>query len=211
MMNADDAEAFFNEFLARIPSRIHALERNVRTTVGFEGWQANFSELSIVALTRWYEVVGQLDSLDHSEHHTGTHRHASLPKPIDDLLSDQDRADRSNKAFRDLTIESSSIAVDIAIYVAESVRNAFPSMRWMRSDRYEFLDSNHPILEEHKNEGFAPILSGCLTALAMLRFPDNEVCFSKMRVALMYGADATEQYRQSRLDKERRKDSRKRR
>ncbi len=54
------AEAFLKEFVSRIPSRISALERNVRSTEGFEGWKADGSEESVLALGSWVLKVGRL-------------------------------------------------------------------------------------------------------------------------------------------------------
>jgi hypothetical protein len=203
MMNTNDAETFLEEFVAMIPSRVHALERNVRATPGFEGWRADFSRTSIAALTQWYKVVGEREPLDPSSIRPSNTGHPSLPDSMNQFLTDYDRGEQARLAFRDLTIESSAIAVDIGIYMAESLHKVYPTLRWVRCDLFTTRESNFPVLEERSNRGFDPIMSGCKLAFAILRFPENNYCFADRYDVFLNNAGLTEQYRQSRLEKKR--------
>ena len=118
-------------FLAQIPSRLETLEREVRREQPYGAWHADRSPESLVALGDWFasnvrtrpRTAGEIAAIE-----------AGNPYPIE--VDDYD-----------LTVETQSMAADVGICLAETLRAHHAQLEWTidLSDR-RFIDYGKPVL-----------------------------------------------------------------
>lgn len=102
-------------FLSIIPERIRVLENAIRSDQGPEGWSADLTAGSLDVLGQWFEAqveTRELNPAELAEYRAGM----TIDVPIETW---------------DLTNRTYSLAMDIGMYLGESILRAWPGrLRW---------------------------------------------------------------------------------
>lgn len=194
------AEASLKDYVSRIPSRIAALEANVRSTAGFEDWRANRTDESFRRLGPWMLKVGRVQPVCPDDVQVEVYNPKLHPSTVEFML---ELAKRDLTA--ELTEETAVIAVDIGIYCGEAVREQCPSLRWRRCKAKCDVNFNYPLLEMKTSAGQNPIDASCRFTMALLDGREQANEYHRMLHMWMRGAANSEDYRQQKLLKAERK------
>lgn len=113
-MSKAEIEFYFNWFMERLPSRIEMLESTVRG-MSFPQWSADCTKCSLQNLGEWY--AGQI---------------RTEPRSIEEQtqLANTNPMAPANDLSWKLTNLTYSYAVDVGIYMAETLRHQFEFLRW---------------------------------------------------------------------------------
>jgi hypothetical protein len=126
-----ELKAYLDWFLGQIPERIAQLEQEVRLAPAFDGWAANKSPDSLTALGAWF--VAQVETRKRTtEEMAALSASGSFPVniPEDEL---------TNRTF--------SLAMDLGMYLAETLRAQHPKLKWQQPlDDQKFADYGQPVL-----------------------------------------------------------------
>ena len=134
-MSRAEGNAYFKWFMGQMPIRIGILDEAVRSTTGYEGWQADGSPDSLVGLGQWF--------YDHVE----TRKRTEEEKEA--IYS------KGPKWFRSVEIEDCeltnrtfSLAMDIGMYLGRAVQINLPQTKWMmvKKPRND-MDYQQPVLK----------------------------------------------------------------
>jgi len=195
-MTWQEAEVFIKLFRAKTTERIAALEKNVRSTPGFEDWHADFTAESRCRLGPWLLTVGKTTPVDPDDVHVEVFKPGLSPETI--ACMEMVAKEIVNL---ELTETTGAMAVDIGIYVGEAVRLEYPSVQWQRCKAKCDDNHNYPLLELTTNWGGNPIRLFCNFAMALLEGRFEAACFERIFGDWMGGAAETEDYRQRKISK----------
>jgi hypothetical protein len=113
-MSRKELRAYFQWFQEITPERIEQLACIVRSSPGFENWQADYSAQSLNALGDWFAT--QIETRPRTQEEIDTFN-AQAPFPIE----------ISN---RELTNRTFSLAMDIAMYLNQVFLRNNPELKW---------------------------------------------------------------------------------
>lgn len=131
---------FYAWFMEQIPLRIAILESTIRESESFEGWKADFSVDSLDPLGMWF--ISQVTT-------------RTRPREVMDELIRQIPYPIDLENW-ELTEKTFSLAFDIGIYFAETLRKHHPYIKWdlIITGSKRYMDYGHPIL---KGMGILPL------------------------------------------------------
>jgi hypothetical protein len=113
-MSTKELEAYGEWFCVALPDRISELAQEVKLTVGFEKWEPNLSVESLSSVGAWFFDQVKLRPRTDREI-----EEIKLRSQIEVDVSDQE-----------LTTRTFSLAMDIAMYFGEVIRNNVTETRW---------------------------------------------------------------------------------
>jgi hypothetical protein len=113
-MSRKELRAYFQWFQEITPERIEQLACIVRSSPGFENWQADYSPQSLNALGDWFAT--QTETRPRTQEEIDTFN-VQAPFPIE--ISD-----------RELTNRTFSLAMDIAMYLNQVFLRNNPELKW---------------------------------------------------------------------------------
>ena len=118
-------------FHASIPERIAQLESAVRSTPGYESWRATAEPETLGSLGAWF--------VDHV---------TVRPRSPEEIAQLQQRsAMLASPPTTDLTNETFSLAMDIGMYFARTLQQAYPQLQWTQYlDNKKFAHYGQPVL-----------------------------------------------------------------
>jgi hypothetical protein len=126
-----ELRAYLDWFLGQIPERIAQLEQEVRLASAFYDWAANKSPDSLTALGAWF--VTQVETRKRTTDEMAALR-ASGSFPV-------------NIPEDELTNRTFSLAMDLGMYLAETLRAQHPKLKWQQPlDDPKFADFGQPVL-----------------------------------------------------------------
>lgn len=117
-LTKDQLARYYQWFIKQIPLRIDILMKAVRTTEGFERWDITFDPASLDPLGEWF--ASQVEYRARSEEEI-----AELEKYKGHLLP----IPRPSKV---LTGTTQSIAMDVGMYLGETLVRSTPSLSWQQ-------------------------------------------------------------------------------
>lgn len=113
-MTRDEAQAHFAWFIEQIPARIAILEAAVQATPGYDSWKADGKPESLVLLGKWFCQKILFADPD------------SPPAPV--VLPEG--VAPAKAAGRELTAETVSIVMDVAMYLSRILLQSVPGLKW---------------------------------------------------------------------------------
>ena len=114
-------------------SRLQELIKAVKTTKGYENWEADYSPESLKMLGKWFEENVETEKLSEEEY---KEKRAAVP----DYIEIQDW---------DITIKTRSLAVDIGIYFGEVFIKNHKGLKWeqyLTRSKYH-MDKGHMVIK----------------------------------------------------------------
>ncbi|HKV39313.1 MAG TPA: hypothetical protein VJX67_08875 [Blastocatellia bacterium] len=159
-MSKEELKRYFRWFIDVIPERINELARAVRSTSGFEEWQPDYTPASLDALGEWFAGEAELRQLNVKE--IQTHRD-HLPWWIE-------------APTEDLTSRTSSLGIDVGIYLSQVLLGNHPSIRWeqpMGSKKY--AEYGWPVLTGLSGLHFNPMRIGDVIARKFARKANKQL------------------------------------
>jgi len=122
----------YNAWFHRIlPGRIAILAGAVRATLGYEHWQPDCSPESLKPLGEWFLEKAEMRPLTEGEY---THLQS-------------EGVSRAKVLGWALTSETTSLAMDIAMYISQVLLQNHPSLKWdQQLKRKRSLDYGQPLL-----------------------------------------------------------------
>jgi hypothetical protein len=126
----EELRAYARWFRESLPERERVLEKAVRSTPGFEGWEADATPESLDGLGRWLET-----------------RVETRERTREELAQAFARSGGFDHAERELTARTLSIVWDVAMYFARVILRSLPGTRWdliLRAKRH--VDYGQPVL-----------------------------------------------------------------
>lgn len=130
-MPKKELKAYFDWFLSQIAQRIAGLEREVRTTASLANWNADKSPESLSALGGWFVRHVQTRQRTPEEIREIT-AVSSIPISIPN---------------QELTNRTFSLAMDVGMYLAETLRAQHPKLEWRQFlEDKKFVDYGQPVL-----------------------------------------------------------------
>ena len=114
-------------------SRLQELIKAVKTTKGYENWEADYSPESLKMLGKWFEENVETEKLSEEEY---KEKRAAVPDEIE--IQDWD-----------ITIKTRSLAVDIGIYFGEVVIKNHEGLKWEQyfsRSKYD-MDIGHMVIK----------------------------------------------------------------
>lgn len=152
-MHWREARAFLEAFVRRIPERVEALERLVRSSRGFSRWRADGSEESLKRLGAWVLRTLERRELSLEEKKAALWINPELPEAI--------QRDLERRVLREprwaFTPWSQAVLLDIGMHMGDLLHRAHRTTRWIRCTSKHSREHNHPLLGYGKNWGFEPI------------------------------------------------------
>jgi hypothetical protein len=133
-MSAREAESYFNWFMGQLPTRIQVLEQAVRSTPGYQDWRADCTPDSLAQLGEWF--------CEHVETRERTEEEKeAIYSASPELLRGM------GVGSRELTNQTFSLAIDIAMYSGEMLARSIPGSKWamMRGPRNN-ISFHQPVL-----------------------------------------------------------------
>ena len=114
-------------------SRLQELIKAVKTTKGYENWEADYSPESLKMLGKWFEENVETEKLSEEEY---KEKRAAVP----DYIEIQDW---------DITIKTRSLAVDIGIYFGEVFIKNHEGLKWEQyfSRSKYHMDKGHMVIK----------------------------------------------------------------
>jgi hypothetical protein len=118
-------------FHASIDERISQLETAVRSTHGYESWEATNEPETLAMLGNWFAAEITV-----------------RPRNPDEIATLQVRSELlASTSSVDLTNRSFSLAIDVGMYVARTLVHVHPQLQWEQSlNDKKFADYGHPTL-----------------------------------------------------------------
>jgi hypothetical protein len=169
-MDWRQAEAFFREFVRRIPERIAALADYVRATPGFEHWKPDCGERSFRDLGPWLMKVLREREIPRDEK-----RFIPMnPKLTQEQIRILDVSVKEIPMW-EWDIPSEAVLVDVGMYMGECLHREFPTTKWIRCKAKCSTDHNTPLLGFGTNFGFTPLVqpSNCAEGIRRGRDPPD--------------------------------------
>ena len=114
-------------------SRLQELIKAVKTTKGYENWEADYSPESLKMLGKWFEENVETEKLSEEEY---KEKRAAVPDEIE--IKDWD-----------ITIKTRSLAVDIGIYFGEVFIKNHEGLKWEQyfsRSKYD-MDKGHMVIK----------------------------------------------------------------
>lgn len=115
-MSKKDAQKHFDWYIGDIPNRIEMLKNAFEASGGGKKEELDFSDKSLIKLWNWY--INSVEIIDKTKEEIENEK-SKLPEWVSKNISSQK-----------ISIEWMSIAMDIAIYFAESFVNAYSNIKW---------------------------------------------------------------------------------
>jgi hypothetical protein len=130
-MSKEELKAYWEWFFQVMPQRIDQLARAVKSTPGFENWEADYTRESLTVLGEWF--LHQVDTRKRATREIGEIK-SRLTFPID--IPDEE-----------LTNRSFSLAMDIGMYFGRVVVKNLPRTRWDQPLKSkDFADFGQPVI-----------------------------------------------------------------
>jgi len=133
----------YNEWFHQImPERIDLLTSAVRSTPGYETWEADRGPESLALLGEWF--LKQVET---------------RPRTQDEIDKIQGKSKFPiNISDRELTNKTFSLAMDIGMYVSQIFLKNHPSLDWSQPfGNKKFIDYGQPVLSGFGKLGFNPV------------------------------------------------------
>ena len=130
-LTEEEAEAYFQWFMERVPERVAYVSKVCASELGISEDRLDCSPESLVLLWRWFIQRGKTET---------------VPEPEDRQLKNTQKSAMA-RIERQLTLETEYIIRDIGMYFGETLRKNNPSLYWTyyttpTTDFYQ----NHPLL-----------------------------------------------------------------
>lgn len=149
-MSKSELKKYFEWFLTTLPQRVYALAGAVRSSPGFETWQADETPESLGALGAWFEAQVKTRTMTSAERNDIVAK-GSFPVEIP---SDE------------LTEHSLSVAMDVGMYFSQTLIKNYPSLRWQQPlNNKNFVDYGQPVLS-----GFGPVALNPVRTMIVLSY-----------------------------------------
>jgi hypothetical protein len=143
-LNRPQAKELFRSYLAMIPSRILILERAVQTTAGLSEWVANNTRDSLQPLGLWFSL--QIETRQRTAEEMKA-IYTNAPSWMQQVTVED----------WELSSTSFSIAIDIGMYMAESLRWAVPALKWkLITTPTNDISFHQPVLAGASKAAFNP-------------------------------------------------------
>lgn len=155
--------AYFRWFLQKLPEGVDELLKAVRLTPGYEAWEPNCSPDSLDLLGKWFSLKVEMRDRTYQEIEEIRYR-SSFEFDISD---------------KELTDQTFSIAVDIAMYMSCLMLHNHPELKWDQPfGSKKFIDYGQPVLIKFTYGAFNPVRM--MTTMAHA-FADNTWAPRKLR------------------------------
>jgi hypothetical protein len=128
-MSKKELREYFRWFQEVIPERIAELASAVKSSPGFEDWKSDYTPASLNALGDWFatKVQTRLRTKDEVEEIAAE---SSLPR-----------------SARELTDDTISMAMDIAMYLSQVLLQNHPALKWDQAfGGKKYIDYGQPVL-----------------------------------------------------------------
>lgn len=133
----------YNDWFHKImPERIQILTLAIKSTPGYENWEANSSPESLEPLGEWF--FSQVET---------------RPRTSEEIEAIQKRSKFPiNIPGEDLTNKTFSLAMDIGMYVSQVLLKKHPTLEWSQPfGNKKFVDYGQPILSGFGKMTFNPV------------------------------------------------------
>jgi hypothetical protein len=117
----EELQAYHEWFLGLIPERVRELEAEVRRTMGFESWKADFTPASLDTLGEWF--AGQVEERPLTNDEAAEGR-ASVPEGMSFLLAE---LRQKTPTYRTL-----SLAFDVGAYLSQVFLKNCEGLSWQQ-------------------------------------------------------------------------------
>lgn len=129
-------------FLRSIPERIQILTSAVKSTPGYEKWEADYSPKSLESLGEWFHA--QVDTRSRTQ------------EEIDNIHSRS--SFRIDVSDQELTNKTFSLAMDIGMYLSQVFLKNHASLEWSQPfGGKKFVDYGQPVLLGFGKVPFNPV------------------------------------------------------
>jgi hypothetical protein len=140
-MSRAEAMQYFDHYIEQIPDRIRLLQREIRSSSGFEAWTADSGEVSIAGLGVWLAEVAEPREL--TEEDKAAMR-ASTEGPLRQVVEQIYPVDMSARTY--------SYCMDAGMYFAETLRKRQPELAWKIGPKPKRgLSYNRPVVATPDN------------------------------------------------------------
>ena len=133
----------YNDWFHKImPERIQMLIAAVRSTLGYEKWEPDYSPQSLGTLGEWF--LKQVET---------------RPRTQEEIEKIQGKSEFPiNISGEELTNKTFSLAMDIGMYVSQVFMNNHPSLQWFQPfGNKKFVDYGQPVLISFGAAPFNPV------------------------------------------------------
>jgi hypothetical protein len=145
-MSKKELDDYFEWYLAQIAGRISILKQAVKSTPGYEGWEANCLPESLYQLGEWF--ANAVETRKRTKEEINETK-VGLTWPASELPVSE--WELTNKTF--------SIAVDIGMYLSQVMLKNIPGLKWEHKTEgsKRWIDYGQPVLSGFGEDVFNPI------------------------------------------------------
>ncbi|HYD34966.1 MAG TPA: hypothetical protein VD999_02770 [Vitreimonas sp.] len=163
----EEGKEFYKWFLDVKEERLKTLEGVVKSTEGYEKWEADFTPQSLDILGKWFKQVAE--------------KRARTPEEIE-IERSKLRPPFLDLKINDWTLSSKTVSLcfDIGVYFGEVFVRNFSELKWNLLQKNKFIGNNEPMIEGFGKVYFSPTHMMKIQAYKILEKRDDAANFTKL-------------------------------